>query len=560
MSAGIGDLVCSMKVNSQAFKSGLSESMASMRSFVKGFAVLAAPIGGALALGHSVEAAQEQIGAQKRLSAVLEATGHSAGFSDKALFQFASDLQKTTNFADETTISAMSMLATFKNIRGDTFKQAVKSAQDLSTIMGTDLPESTRLIGKALSDPLRGIQSLHRAGVSLSQDQQAQIKQMMDAGNLKGAQGVILAGLKGSFGGAAEALASPLTQVKNVINDVAENIGMAILPSLKVVASTLSDWIGPAGDAREMFQEIGAQIASVVTWELALADALGGPVVTALGQTKTLFESVFVTGTVGASALADVWNLASDNMVLGLMKLVPSSERYFRIVGVYGAATWEAVSAALSAFWEDTKNIWTDMVGLAKAVGGAIGAALSAAFNLQDPIAAASDAFSAGLAQMRANAKDMKNPIAEFGKAWSTTVADATQGLQDQGGMKNAIQAGRDQLDTKVKDVLAQVPKGPEKPKTPEQKFGAGQFGSGGTGAAKAGQQSDLKLGGLTKDSRELQEQIVKAMRGEGQSDAAERTAAATEKIAANTDPREKRDSDYSDGNVVSVSSSSMDF
>jgi phage-related minor tail protein len=129
----------------------------------------------------------------KKLDAVLASTGGAAGVSGDEIRQMAGDLQRLTDFEDDATIGAAGVLATFTQIRGDTFKSAIVAAQDLSSVMGQDLQSSVVQVGKALNDPIKGITALTRVGVSFSEQQKQQIKQLMSVGDIAGAQAVILA-------------------------------------------------------------------------------------------------------------------------------------------------------------------------------------------------------------------------------------------------------------------------------------------------------------------------------------------------------------------------------
>lgn len=199
----------------------------------------------ALAIGFkSVQLAREQIQAERKLEAVVRATGQAAGFTADQLKKMAADLQKVTNFGDEVTISGQAVLATFREIKGDVFRDAIKSAQDMSTVLGTDLQSSVLQIGKALNDPIKGITALSRAGVSFTQDQKDLIKTLQESGDIMGAQRIILAELAGEFGGAAEAGVDPLTQAFNALGDQMEKLGLIALP-------TINEWATAGVEALE---------------------------------------------------------------------------------------------------------------------------------------------------------------------------------------------------------------------------------------------------------------------------------------------------------------------
>ncbi len=86
--------------------------------------------------------------------------------------RFASELQASTNFADEVTVSAAGILATFKAIKGVTFKETLATAQDLASVFGKDLETATLPLGKALSSPTEGLAGLTRVGVRFTEQQE----------------------------------------------------------------------------------------------------------------------------------------------------------------------------------------------------------------------------------------------------------------------------------------------------------------------------------------------------------------------------------------------------
>lgn len=226
---------------------------------------IGAPLVAAFGLGKSIQAFRDSEQAGKKLDAVLRSTGGAAGLTGDEIRGLAADLQRVTNFEDDATIAAAGVLATFKQIKGDTFKQAIIAAQDLSSVMGQDLQSSIVQIGKALNDPIKGITALQRVGVSFTDEQKKQIANLQKAGDLAGAQAIILGELQSEFGGAAQAMADPLTQLSNFVGDIGEGIGSAILPSLNLIANTIVDAVVPAGQTMaEMFTSVGTVLSGYV--------------------------------------------------------------------------------------------------------------------------------------------------------------------------------------------------------------------------------------------------------------------------------------------------------
>lgn len=252
-------------------RGGIMSQMASIgksAGAMLGPAVVGAIGVGAIAAGISkaVNLAREQIAAEKKLEAVLKATGGAAGFSADQLKNMAAELQKVTNYGDEVTISGMAVLATFKQIRGEQFAEAVKAAQDMAAVMGGDLQSSIMQIGKALNDPIQGLTALSRAGVTFTDDQKEMIRRMQEAGDIMGAQKIILAELKSQFGGAAQEMADPLIQLNNVLGDIGEEIGKVALPALIEMANVLKDILPAAvGSALKTFLELQLQVTDMIS-------------------------------------------------------------------------------------------------------------------------------------------------------------------------------------------------------------------------------------------------------------------------------------------------------
>src|SRR6185369_16354796 len=146
-----------------ALKKGLDNGVSLLQRFKSSslgmLGTIGVGMGGAFAMNEAVAAAKEQAGAEKRLKNVLEATGHAAGFQAEELMELARQRQRVTNFGDEMTTNAMANMATFKNVSGDVFTDALKSAQDLSATFGTELVGNATTLGRILDNPVAGMKA-----------------------------------------------------------------------------------------------------------------------------------------------------------------------------------------------------------------------------------------------------------------------------------------------------------------------------------------------------------------------------------------------------------------
>jgi hypothetical protein len=195
-------------------KEAKNVSNTTLKTLTKGFktgalagaALFAGAAAGAIAFGaKSVELAKEQIAVEAQLASVIASTGSAAGLTADQVKAMASELQNVTNFGDEATLTGQNMLLTFKNIGGDIFPRVTEAMLDMNVAMGQDMKTSAIQLGKALNDPIAGLGALSRVGVQFTEDQKAMVASMVEAGNVAGAQALILTELEGQFGGSARA-------------------------------------------------------------------------------------------------------------------------------------------------------------------------------------------------------------------------------------------------------------------------------------------------------------------------------------------------------------------
>ncbi len=153
-----------------------------------GLAAGAALGGLALIFKQSYEEAALAEQTFNRLQGVLKATGYASGLTGKEIAEMAEQMEHSTLTSAEDVKSAAAIMATFRSVSGDTFKQAIHLAQDMSSVFGQDLRSSATQLGKALEDPVEGLTALRRVGVSFSDSQQDVIKTLVETGQKAEAQ------------------------------------------------------------------------------------------------------------------------------------------------------------------------------------------------------------------------------------------------------------------------------------------------------------------------------------------------------------------------------------
>ena len=297
----VGNLVANLGVNSKDFTKGLANAQSSASSFAGGLVSSLAPLAGLVAGiwggAESVGNFKEALGEQKKLAAVMQATGGSAGVTADQINDYASELQSLTNFEGDATVGAAAMMTRFENIKGDMFFSTLDASADLAAVMGGDLVSATNLFGKAMDNPTEGLSKLKKAGIAFTEAEEQQIKSLQESGDLIGAQGMILDKAQSKFGGAAKAMADPWTIAKNGIGDVSEMIGSLLAPAFDVVARGITiatDFIGGFG---ETFLEVGVEAAAWMTvlgeaW-LVFAEGVWTAIEPVINEVSSLFQWLF---------------------------------------------------------------------------------------------------------------------------------------------------------------------------------------------------------------------------------------------------------------------------
>lgn len=198
--------------------------------------------------------------AQAKLQGAYRATGGVVGLTLQELNALADQVEASTLFDAEQIRDATAVLLTFKSVQGDTFRDAIARSADLAALLGSDVTGAALQLGKALEDPLRGLDALRRSGVSFSDQQKEVIQQLVESGRLADAQRIILQALAGQVQGTAEALRSGLTGATKELNDewgnLLESIGKTPAVS-KAAEGSIVGLSAALRGLRELIEETG---------------------------------------------------------------------------------------------------------------------------------------------------------------------------------------------------------------------------------------------------------------------------------------------------------------
>lgn len=317
---------------------------------------------------YAVTQAKEAVRGQQELQAVLESTNGVAGVTTESVNALATSLSLATNFTDDQVLSAENMLLTFTKIGSDVFPAATEATLNMAEKFGGVEAASIQL-GKALNDPIEGVTALRRVGVTLTQGQEDSIKKFVEMGDIASAQKVILDELGTEFGGLARSVADPAIQAKNQIGELAEALGMKLLPYVNQAAQAFIDWLESMGGVDGVLQKITNAFIIIQPYLPIIAGALIGGLVPALiAATLALWAFVaplLIPMAIGAAVVAAIMLIraAIQNfgefasaiailVVQGWEDIKNKAQILFKIVSDDIIEIWTGIKDFFSTIWD----------------------------------------------------------------------------------------------------------------------------------------------------------------------------------------------------------------
>jgi phage-related protein len=298
----------------------------------------------------------------------------------QSLNELTEAMMANTTFSKDEIESGEGMLLTFTKIGKDVFPQATAAVLDFAQKMGTDPKTAALQLGKALNDPATGLSKLTKSGVTFTDQQKKQITAMEKAGNVAGAQKLMIAELNKEFGGqaaaAADTYAGKQKQLANMMKELKEVIGSAVIPVLNAMLKPITPILQAiakfVSENPKLMVGILALVGVIGTLigGLSLANTVAG----LFGHTMRLNE-VLMTGGVMLGIMALIaavaliithWKQVSAffvnlwNTIKGLFSGIGA---WF--TSVFGQAAsgvqsaWSGVTGFFSGIWNGIKNIFS---------------------------------------------------------------------------------------------------------------------------------------------------------------------------------------------------------
>jgi len=165
------------------------------------------------------------------------------------LDNMATQMSLQTGIAKNQVVQAQNLLLPNKDLvklfsqQAGTMQESLNAAANISAIMGGNgrgIAGTSRMLGRLLADPAKSMGSMKRFGVTLSQQEQARIKQVEKTNGLLAAQALFLKDITQHTQGLAVNSISPMEKLKNSVTIIFQTLGLGLLPILDTMAKDLA--------------------------------------------------------------------------------------------------------------------------------------------------------------------------------------------------------------------------------------------------------------------------------------------------------------------------------
>lgn len=214
--------------------------------------------------------------------------------SSKKITEMADEMSRATGLQDDVIQHSANVLLTFRGA-APIIKQVTGLAQDMSRVFKQDAARSAIILGKAISDPVKGATALRRIGVLLTEQQMASIKGFVATGQKAKAVALIMKEVNDEVGGQAVAYGKTfpgaIGKLRHAFEQFSQVIASAVMPIMKGILSTF----------QAVFGGLAKHTTTIKAFTYALL-ALGAAL--AIGKVVKYFTVIqAATGTTKAMAL-----------------------------------------------------------------------------------------------------------------------------------------------------------------------------------------------------------------------------------------------------------------
>ncbi|SFB50950.1 phage tail tape measure protein [Delftia tsuruhatensis] len=234
---------------------GIGPAVKALGSAVLGlvnpFTVAAAAVVG---FGFAMSKAESSLRTEMSWQAFADATGRGVELSTQAMKKLRSEMALLPGVSKSMASAVVGDLAVMRDLSTASINGIGLAAADVAVIMRSTVPEAAKELGKALSDPEKGVVELNSVLRVFSAEQVASIQAMAEMGNKAGAQAAMLDVLHKATSGLA---LQGLTPLQKATNDFGNSWDAAM---------TAMGNGGPLQTANELMAGLVQRTAEAVDW------------------------------------------------------------------------------------------------------------------------------------------------------------------------------------------------------------------------------------------------------------------------------------------------------
>jgi hypothetical protein len=214
---------------------------------------LAFGLAGSAAFGYATrlaKVAEEASTSRARIDQIANSMGLfglATGQVTDRLVDYANATARATGIDQNAIKQTQAKLLTFKelaksaNVVGAEFDRATQAAIDLQAAGFGDATNNAVQLGKALQDPIKGLTALRRSGITFTEAERERIRVLVESNRVSEAQREILSAIEKQVGGTAEATANATNKMAVSYQQLQEQLGNYLLPTLDKVAGKFDE-------------------------------------------------------------------------------------------------------------------------------------------------------------------------------------------------------------------------------------------------------------------------------------------------------------------------------
>jgi len=290
--------------------------------------------------------------------------GNQADIVANRLLDVADATARKIGVDDDLIASTQAIVMSFEdigktaNITGGLFDQVTKAALDMSVLFGGDATSYAIQLGKALSDPVKGLTALKKTGALLPVDIDRIGQEFVRTGDKGKAMADVIAAVNRQVVAQSEAVAKTSEKIKVSLGQIVESFAKPFSEGFNGLPAAL-EAVFPAMSAKamEMGQVLGSSIALAIAGDSSKFIQVGRLIAELIGNVlnATLEQTVFQP----VSGFMKVMDFFENSIrgATGLDKIMGQSNLGTRTQAITDTAAFYAFKGAVDDFKEGIQNL-----------------------------------------------------------------------------------------------------------------------------------------------------------------------------------------------------------